>query len=208
MNSFETDLERAIGSVNFFVGLLIEYVILYRSGIDSKLFEISVPVLAAVPYSTAWINDYQSGYIKEYLPRCGKNAYIWGKFLSCGISGGSLISIACFLYMHIKGEEGITLHLPLVFFSGMLWAVVAATLAAASNSRYVAYGGGFVLFYALVILYERYFNALYCLYPVEWFVPKHTWVLGDTGIVLMCGGIILIVGLIYYEILRGCMERV
>lgn len=206
MNSFETDLKRAFSSVNFFVGLLLECLILYRSGFDSELFRISVPVLASFPYSTAWINDYQSGYVKEYLPRCGRNAYIWGKFFSCGISGGGLICAACFLYLHTKGE-GAFPDLSLVFLSGMLWAVVAAALAAASNSRYVAYGGAFVLFYALVILYERYFNALYCLYPLEWFAPKHTWVLGNTGIILMCGGMILIIGFIYYEILRRCIER-
>ncbi|MDE5776949.1 MAG: hypothetical protein K2I10_00315 [Lachnospiraceae bacterium] len=36
------------------------------NGFDSELFQISVPVLASFPYSTAWINDYQSGFLKEY----------------------------------------------------------------------------------------------------------------------------------------------
>lgn len=207
MNSFETDLKRALCSVNFIAGLFIEYMILCRFGFDSELFQISVPVLASLPYSTAWIHDYQSGFIKEYLPRCGKNAYILGKFLSCGISGGILLSTACFFYLHTKAAEGMILNLFLVFLSGMLWAVVAAVLAAASNSRYVAYGGSFVLFHVLVILYERYFKTVYCLYPVEWFAPEHAWVLGDTGIILMCIGIILIICFLYYEILRRCIER-
>lgn len=208
MNSFETDLKRAFGSLRFLAGLLLECVILFRSGPDSDLFRISVPVLASVPYSTAWINEYQSGYLKEYLPRCGRKAYILGKFFSCGISGGALLGIACFFYLHSKPQEEISIDVFLLFLSGMLWAVVAATLAAASNSRYVAYGGSFVLFHALVILYERYFVSLYCLYPVEWFAPTHTWVFGNTGIILMCGGMILIVCIIYYEILRRCIERV
>lgn len=207
MNSFETDLKRALCSANFIIGLFIECSILYRFGADSELFQISVPVLASFPYSTAWINEYQSGYIKEYLPRCGKNAYILGKFLACGISGGTLLSAACFVYLQTKAAQGITMNLSLVFLSGMLWAAVAALLAAASNSRYVAYGGSFVLFYTLVILYERYFQELYCLYPVEWFTPKHTWVLEDTGIILMCSGIIVIIGIVYYEIVGRCIER-
>ncbi len=208
MNGFEADLKRAFGNWNFLVGLLLECTILYRFGFDSDLFQISVPVLAAVPYSTAWINEYQSGYIKEYLPRCGRNAYILGKFFSCGISGGALLGIACSFYLYSKPQEEISIDVFLVFLSGMLWAVVAAVLAAASNSRYVAYGGSFVLFYALVILYERYFASLYCLYPVEWFAPVHTWVFGNTGIILMCVGMILIAGIFYYEILRRCIERV
>lgn len=207
MNSFETDLKRALCSVNFIAGLLFECITLYRFGADSELFQISIPVLASFPYSTAWINEYQSGYIKEYLPRCGKNAYILGKFLACGISGGALLGAACLFYLHTKAAEGVALNPFLVFLSGMLWADVAALLAAASNSRYVAYGGSFVLFYTLVILYERYFQGLYCLYPVEWFAPQHTWVLGDTGIILMCSGIIVIIGIFYYGILGRCIER-
>lgn len=84
----------------------------------------------------------------------------------------------------------------------MFWAVVSATLAAAADSRYVAYGGSFVLFYMLVIFVERYFKALYCLDPREWYAPKHAWVLGDTGIVLMLAGFILISGIIYSQVLK------
>lgn len=208
MNSFETDLKRAFCSVNFIAGLLIECVILYRFGLDSELFQISVPVLSSIPYSTAWLNEYQSGFIKEYLPRCGKNAYILGKFLACVISGGTLLTLACFIWQRVGNEEGVTGNLFLIFLSGMFWAAVAATLAAAANSRYVAYGGAFVLFYVLVIVYQRYLKTLYCLYPVEWYAPKHTWVFGDTGIILMLFGMILIVGIFYYEILRRCIEGV
>lgn len=208
MNSFETDVKRAFCSVNFIVGLLMECVILFQSGLESQLFQISVPVLTSIPYSTAWLSEYQSGFIKEYLPRSGRTSYIFGKFLACGISGGALLCAACLLYMK-TGERGETsVNYLLLFLSGMFWAVVSATLAAAANSRYVAYGGAFVLFYMLVILYERYFENLYCLYPVEWYAPEHTWVLGDTGIVLMLGGMILCTGIIYYEIVRRCIERV
>lgn len=206
MNSFETDLKRAFCSVNFIAGFIVECVILWQFGFESELFQISVPVLTAVPCSTAWLAEYQSGFLKESLPRCGKMPYILGKFLSCGISGGSLPAAACLLY-GVSGE-GREINILLVFLSGMLWAVVAATLAAAANSRYVAYGGAFVLFYMLVILHERYFKELYCLDPVEWYRPEHIWVLGDTGIVLMVAGMVLIVGIIYCEILRGCVERV
>lgn len=146
MNSFETDIKRAFCSINFLAGLLIECIILWRAGVKSELFQISVPVLASLPYSTAWLGDYQSGYIKEYLPRCGRTSYILGKFLACGISGGSLITTACLFRLMTGDGEDMEWKLLLIFLSGMLWAVVAATLAAAANSRYVAYGGAFVLF--------------------------------------------------------------
>lgn len=208
MNSFETDLSRAIFSRNFLAALFAAGAVLSHAGIESELFSISVPVLASLPYSTAWLVDYQNGFIKEYLPRCGKTPYILGKFLSCGISGGTLFAAALF-FAYWQGEEEALAGNPLLLFlSGMFWAVTAATLAAASNSRYVAYGGAFVLFYALVILYQRYFTSWYCLYPVEWYSPKHTWVFGNTGIILMLGGLILIMYIFYHEVLRRCMEGV
>lgn len=98
MNSFETDMKRACVSVNFMAGLLLEWLILAFAGSDSELFQISIPVLAALPYSSAWLMDYQSGFIRQYLLRCGKASYILGKFLSCGISGGALPATACFVW--------------------------------------------------------------------------------------------------------------
>ncbi|MCI8338033.1 MAG: hypothetical protein HFH62_05025 [Lachnospiraceae bacterium] len=201
MNSFETDLKRAFFSVNFLAGLVMECVILRWAGFSSDIYQISVPVLASLPYSTPWLNEYQGGFIKQYLPRCGMASYIWGKFLSCGISGGTLLAGAYFFCSWWEPGEVCGNYL-LIFLSGMFWAVVSATLAAAADSRYVAYGGSFVLFYTLVIFVERYFKALYCLDPREWYAPEHAWVLGDTGIVLMLAGVILISGIIYSQVLK------
>lgn len=200
MNSFETDLKRAFFSSNFLAGLVMECVILRWAGFSSDIYQISVPVLASLPYSTAWLDEHQSGYIKQYLPRCGMPSYIWGKFLSCGISGGGLPAAAYFICSRWEQGEASGKYL-LIFLSGMFWAVASATLAAAADSRYVAYGGSFVLFYLLVILVERYFRTLYCLDPREWYAPEHAWVLGDTGIVLMLAGFIVICGIFYSHIL-------
>lgn len=207
MNSFETDLKRAICSKGFAASLLLEIAILFQAGFDSDLFRMSVPVTASLPYSTAWLLDYQSGYIKAYLPRTSVTAYIWGKFFSCGISGGLAQTLGCLAFMLIKEEAG-EIRLMLIFTSGMFWAVTAAVLAAWSNSRYIAYGGGFVLYYVLVILYNRYFEHMYCLYPYEWFSPTHTWILGEPGVVLMLSGMVLVLLCIFYEIVRRRMERV
>lgn len=207
MNSFETDMKRAVLSVNFFAGILLQVIILCRSGMESDLFHISIPVVSALPYSTAWLMDHKSGFIKEYLPRCGITGYIAGKFLACGLSGGAVCSISFGIYQHTPYGKGVQGNLFLLFLSGMLWACVAVTLAAVSDSRYIAYGGAFVIFYILVILYERYFRGLYCLYPIEWYDPKHTWIFGDTGIALMCGEIILMLYVLFYETVRRQVER-
>ena len=208
MNSFETDFKRAVASKGFWAGLMIELFILFKAGFDSDLFRMSVPVLAAFPYSTAWLSEYQSGFIKAYLPRCGKTSYIFGKFFACTLSGGLLEALGCIPYLLVKGEEAQEIGLMLIFTSGMLWAALSAALAAWSNSRYIAYGGSFVIYYLLVILYERYFQELYCLYPYEWLMPNHTWVFGETGIVLLLLGMILALLCVYSEILGRCLKHV
>ena len=95
MNSFETDVKRAIISKGFLAGFVLELLIFWKVGGDSELFRVTVPVISTFPYATAWLADYQSGYIKAYLPRCGRTSYICGKFLACGIAGGLVIPAFC-----------------------------------------------------------------------------------------------------------------
>lgn len=207
MNSFETDLKRAVLSRGFAAGLLLEILILFTAGFDSDLFRMSVPVLCTFPYSTAWLSDYQSGFLKSYLPRTTVTAYILGKILACGISGGAVEALGGLVYLWIKRKEEMQFSPLLLFMSGIFWAVLAATLAALSNSRYLAYGGAFVIYYLLVILCERYFKSLYCLYPYEWLAPDHIWIFGDWGVVFLLAGMTLILVCIYDEILRRCIEH-
>ena len=99
MNSFETDVKRAIISKGFLAGFVLELLIFWKVGGDSELFRVTVPVISTFPYATAWLADYQSGYIKAYLPRCGRTSYICGKFLACGIAGGLVEMLPCLLYL-------------------------------------------------------------------------------------------------------------
>ena len=208
MNSFETDLWRAITSKGFFLGLILEVVILFTSGLNSEMFRLSVPVLCTLPYSTAWLKEYQSGFLKACLPRTSVCSYIMGKILACGISGGLLEVLGILIFASIRQDREMNCHYILVFASGMLWASLSAVLAAWSQNRYMAYGSSFVIFHLMVILYERYFPGLYCLYPYEWLEPKHTWVLGEQGILILLSGIEGILIFFYYEILRRCIDGV
>lgn len=208
MNSFETDVGRAICSGGFIVGVLLEIGILFAAGFDSDIFRMTVPVLCTLPYSTAWLADYQSGFIKAYLPRTGVASYIFGKFFACGLSGGAVELLGSWIYVLMKNDENIQWSPLLIFVSGMLWAVVAAVLAALSDSRYIAYGGAFVFYYVMVILHERYFQSLYCLYPYEWLSPEHTWIFNEWGIVFLLAGLILVLLCVYDLILRRCIKSV
>lgn len=208
MNSFETDMRRAVLSRGFVAALLLQIGILFAGGFDSDLYRLSVPVLSTFPYSTAWLADYQSGFIKAYLPRTSVTAYIQGKIMACGISGGAAQVLGSWVYIWIKNDKTMIWSPMLIFMSGVLWAMLAAVLAAVSDSRYIAYGGAFVIYYVLVILYERYFRTLYCLYPYEWLSPEHTWIFGEWGVVLLLSGVILVLIGLYNMILRRYMQDV
>ncbi|MBP8719496.1 MAG: hypothetical protein KBH72_02485, partial [Lachnospiraceae bacterium] len=116
MNSFETDVKRAIISKGFLAGFVLELLILWKVGGDSELFRVTVPVISTFPYATAWLADYQSGYIKAYLPRCGRTSYICGKFLACGIAGGLVEMLPCLLYLRFA-KNAAALNPLLIFFS-------------------------------------------------------------------------------------------
>lgn len=208
MNSLESDLSRAILSKGFLFGLAIELVILFSNDIDSDLFRMSIPLICTLPYSCGWLNEYKQGFTKFSLTRSTFRGYIFGKFFSAGIAGGLVEVLGVWVFAIIKGLEEAPLNYGLLFLSAFLWASVATTLASVSESKYLAYGGAFVIYYFLVILHERYFSSLYCLSPYEWTFPSHTWIFDETGTALLLAGLIIIVALIYYAVIRRRLDRV
>jgi hypothetical protein len=63
------------------------------SALSSDVMLLCVPILCALPYTAAFIEDYKSGYIKEYLPRAGKKQYLKGKVVSTALSGGLVLFV-------------------------------------------------------------------------------------------------------------------
>lgn len=206
MNSFETDLKRAVFSVRFLLAAALQLGILWGQGEASLLYKMSVPLACTLPYACGWLDEYKSGYMKLSLVRGSMRGYILGKFLACGVAGGGAETLAVWLYVTVKKPE-LQWDYGLTFLTAMLWAAVAAVLAALSNSKYLAYGGAFVICYFLVILCERYWPGLYCLSPYEWLEPRHTWPFGGAGAAILLAGLIFILALWYYTILKGRIER-
>lgn len=213
MNSLESDLRRALLSGRFLLAVLAELLVLWLQGPDSTLHKMCVPVLCALPYAGAWLDEYKSGFVKLALVRGSRRGYILGKYLACGLSGGGAEALGAWLWSLLKswqaGGEGQdpACDIGLLFLSGVVWSCVPAVLAALSNSKYLAYGGGFVLYYFLVILAERYWPGLYCLYPYEWLAPKHVWVMGSRGLVWMLLLVVLVLGMCYWLILERSLEN-
>ena len=65
--------------------------------------------------------------------------------------------------------------------NGGFWAVVGITMSTLMESKYIAYASPFVIYYLLVILYERYFPDCFLIYPREWINPSNLWPFGYWG---------------------------
>lgn len=191
---------------------------LIMSAMGGEATALALPILAALPYTTEYVDDTKSGYIKVYLSRIGVDRYVASKALSCALSGGlailmgaviSYILLALLLLPmeaaptivsgadKVKSISPISGKFALIFASGCFWSMVGLMLASVTKSRYMAYIGPFVVCYILIILYERYFNFLYVLYPREWLNPSDKWVLGAWGVAILLIVLTGVIGCIF-----------
>lgn len=184
------------------------------NSLKSDMMLLCVPILAALPYTSAFLDDYKSGYLKQYLPRSGKSRYIKGKVAATALSGGFSLFIGIiaaylifnlvFLPMELAPEKEM-MQQPLFpqilgsacifFLCGGLWSLVGALFASATLSRYMAYASPFIIYYVLVILSERYLKNIYVLNPKEWLRASESWPGGGWGDALMLAVLIAAVSL-------------
>lgn len=199
-------------SVGMASGLQYGYFLdVLRASLSSDIMMFLLPVMAALPYSTSFIDDISGGYIRFYLPRKGRGPYIKHRILVNAISGGLCADFAILMGAGLFAllfrpleilpdpavrEEQILLFrqqcisfliekLYLFFVCGCLWATFGALIATMSMSRFLAYLSPFIAYYLLVIVTERYFVHFYILSPKEWLCPQHAWPLGVFGLSLI-----------------------
>src|SRR5260370_14186171 len=115
--TLRSDIQRAILSRGFLIGVLGMVVVIALSSVENLFTTFSygpqltadyhtqlvlmallsdgvalaVPILCSLPFTPAFVDDIQSGFIKQFLPRTGINTYIWGKLTACAISGGLVL---------------------------------------------------------------------------------------------------------------------
>ncbi len=228
--TIQSDIKRAFCSKGFIMGVAALVIVMLFAGMESIIevtkantlltngfhaqfildalqsdaFTLALPILCALPFTTAFVDDIKSGFIKQYLMRTSRREYIKGKLVACALSGGLLlfagilvaffVAFLAFTPMEAALAEEQTAQPYLaqlitkafiLTFSGMLWSLVGFMFAALTMNRYMAYASPFILYYVLIILHERYFDWLYVLYPKEWLFPKAEWVLGELGIILL-----------------------
>ena len=88
----------------------------------------------------------------------------------------------------------------LLFLNGGLWAVLGMTMSTIMESKYIAYASPFIVYYLLVILYERYFPDAWLIYPKNWLNPE-LWPYGVGSAALFMLELTFLCGLVFY--IRG-----
>lgn len=186
------------------------------TALSSDWVTLAIPIVCALPFTTAFVDDVKSGFIKQYLHRTSIKQYIRAKLFACGLSGGLVLffgiviayalSALVFTPMELALGEGETAQpyfaqllmvSATLFFSGAFWSLVGFAFSAATMSKYMAYASPFILYYVLIILNERYFENLYVLYPKEWLFPSDVWVLGSLGVILLLAELTAIISLAF-----------
>ena len=188
---------------------------LLLKALGSNVILFAVPILAAIPYTTAFTDDMKSGYLKPYLTRTSVSRYILGKGIGAAVSGGLALVLGIvtalsvfflvFAPIEVYGEYAvkslipdILLRLVLFFLSGALWASVGLLASSLTQNVYLAYAAPFIFYYVLIILQERYFRTTFMLNPKNYLTMEGAWPLAGKSAALTLLMLVLILQLVFY----------
>lgn len=173
------------------------------------------PILAAIPYTSAFVDDEKSGYLKSFLPRTSVTRYVLGKEIGCAVSGGLALVVGIFtayglfallllpretlVDYYVEPQFGAIAFRALLFFlQGACWALVGMLLSGMSHNIYLAYAAPFILYYVLIILQERYFRNAFMLNPKNYLTLQGAWPLGGRSAIFMTAVVLAILLLGFY----------
>lgn len=236
-----SDLKRSIFSRMFVIALVISLVAMWSGAISDVLGSLAnltqsyslpsesaltkafssealllfMPIIAAVPFTTALLDDLQSGFIKHYLTRSRYMPYTVSKTIACAISSALALGLGLLIgYISISiimapvdaawklatqqydpemleffsfTPFEIIPHIIPYALSGMLWGLIGMLMSLVTMNKYMAYASPFILYYVLVILAERYFRTVYVLNPQNYVTLTGNWDLGPTSIYITLG---------------------
>ena len=188
---------------------------LFLRCLEGELVLFAVPILAAVPYTAAFVEDVKSGYLKPFLTRTTVNRYIWGKSLGAAVSVGlALVTGMCLSLLifwlvcapvEVYGEWAVPSRLPeiglrlvLFFLSGALWATVGLLFSGLTQNVYLAYASPFIVYYVLIILQERYFRSTFMLNPQNYLTMQGAWPLQGRSAALTLLSLVILFQLLFF----------
>lgn len=194
MVNFVDPIIRAYQDDLFIVGFHVD---LLQNSFQSDTIASFLPILAALPFSGCFVDDLKSKFARFFLIRSSYRTYIVSRIIVCFLAGGLAIlsgalvawgttaAVLIPIEREIEGMEPAAIDelieiCFLLFVNGGFWSVVGMAMSTLMESKYISYATPFVLYYLLVILYERYFSDLFIIYPKTWTDPAF-WPFGCWG---------------------------
>jgi hypothetical protein len=174
------------------------------SALTSEAMLTALPVLAALPGTAGFVEDWRSGYLIFRMPRGGVRSYISSKAWAAALSGalavaaGIAAAYCLFLLAFLPAEappapdagaQGVAMELlgkaSMATLCAALWSLVGLACSTATLSAHMAYAAPFILYYLMVIFPSQYFPGACILSPQEWLKPAHAWPGGSWGLALL-----------------------
>lgn len=125
LHTLTADLKRSITSKTFLLAILLTVAVMAIGGTTSilKMYDqysrdgiliegvensiteeslasapmmLCMPIIASITYTTAFVDDIKSGFIKHFLTRTSYTSYILSKIIACAISSALVLCIGIF----------------------------------------------------------------------------------------------------------------
>jgi hypothetical protein len=140
LNAFKTDVKRALTSWGFIAGIagmavaaffgVFERMLpifqgkmaeglaqgftmeLTMNALASNVVLLVLPILCALPYTPAFVDDFKSRFLHGCLPRSGRQPYVGGKVLTTALSGGLTLLLGALLILAVFAILFLPLEIP------------------------------------------------------------------------------------------------
>jgi len=186
--------------------------VLILNALTSDTWRIFTPILAGIPFSAEYTEDIKSKFVRTVLIREGYASYLLGHALTCWLSSGfalllgasiaySLVTL-CVLPMEFASQNSqemnsaVATQFLILVLNGGLWAIVGMAMSTIMESKYIAYASPFIIYYLLVILYERYLPKAYQIYPPNW-IDASVWPFGAWGVAIFLSELTFAFGILF-----------
>lgn len=207
------------------------FLIFVQDGMQADTMKFLLPLLCALPYAFRFGEDLRCGVIRLILVRSSRQAYLRRTIVYGAIAGGLLVLAGMLLSIGISFPVLFLIHnahnsqpwlpgewttvLPalirtglLYFSSGCLWTAVGMLCSVFSASLPAACLSPFIVYYLLIILYERYFSYTEILYPKAWISPGKGWPLGGWSALLWTAELTVLISLLFLRAAERRLSRV
>lgn len=164
---------------------------LTAEGLKSQTALFLLPVAAVLPCAEEYLRERQCNFLRFLIVRRSKKEYCRDRVLTTALSGAlvwflaSILATLFFFLLFFAREAVFTWQpewileplqiLARICLLASALAGFAAFLGTVSGSSYLALGLPFIVFYAGIILRQRYLEKLYCIDPSEWILAENNW---------------------------------